>query len=139
MKARLNCITIPVDALDRAQRFYEMIFGEKASETSGDLVLFSIDKYMSLVLTTRSDFAGYADITGQKNAAPGTAECIMSLFLEDKAAVDRLLETALAAGGTTAGSASTYGWGYAGYFRDPDGHQWECLFNEEVWRDMQRG
>ncbi|WP_118976394.1 VOC family protein [Taibaiella koreensis] len=139
MKARLNCITIAVDALDRAQHFYEMIFDEKAAEVSDDLVLFSIDKHLSLVLATRSDFDSYEAITGQTNAAPGTSECIMSLFLENEAAVDHLLEIAHTAGGTIAGPASTYGWGYAGYFRDPDGHQWECVFNEQVWQDMQAG
>lgn len=48
----------------------------------------------------------------------------------DKAAVDRVLEEAVNAGGTLLKPAQEVFWGgYSGYFADPDGHPWEVAFN----------
>ncbi len=132
MRPRLNCITLPVSDLSRSQRFYEAIFGEKAVEASDDLVLFQANDQAYFVLSTIKDFETYAGITGMRLAQAGTSECILSTFLENKEAVDDLMKTAEAAGAVLSGPNKTYDWGYGGYFRDPDGHQWECLYNKNM-------
>ena len=48
----------------------------------------------------------------------------------DKEEVDRILDTAKAAGATIQKPAEEVFWGgYSGYFADPDGHLWEVAFN----------
>ena len=139
MKPILNCITIPVADLGKSQHFYEAILEEQAVEASDDLVLFTANEQAYLVLSTIKDFERYADITGLRMAPAGSSECIMSFFLDSTAAVDQLMQVAASAGGTLSGPAKVYAWGYAGYFRDLDGHQWECLFNEKLAQEQKEG
>lgn len=132
MKPKLNCITLSVADLNRSRQFYETVLNEKAQEASDDLVLFQANDQAYLVLSTLKDFGTYSEITGMQPAPAGTSECILSTFLESKEAVDQLMQTASEAGATITGPNKTYDWGYAGYFRDPDGHQWECLYNKNL-------
>lgn len=101
-------------------------------EASDDLVLFQANDQAYFVLATIKDFETYSEITGMRLAQTGTSECILSTFLDSKEEVDELMKTAEAAGATLSGPNKTYSWGYGGYFRDPDGHQWECLYNKNL-------
>jgi hypothetical protein len=50
-----------------------------------------------------------------------------------KQEVDSVLAEAKAAGATLTGPARARPWGiYSGYFRDPDGHLWEVMWNPEL-------
>jgi predicted lactoylglutathione lyase len=132
MKPKLNCITLPVADPGRSRRFYEAIFGTPAMEASDDMVLFQANDQAYLVLSAIKDFETYSGITGMRLSQAGTSECILSTFLDSKEEVDELMKTAEAAGAVLSGPNKTYDWGYGGYFRDPDGHQWECLYNKNL-------
>ena len=53
--------------------------------------------------------------------------------MASKAEVDALLTQAQAAGATLTDRPHDRPWGiYSGYFRDPDGHLWEILYNPRL-------
>jgi predicted lactoylglutathione lyase len=55
-------------------------------------------------------------------------EVLVALSLESRAAVDALLDKAVASGGTETQPARDLGFMYQRSFADPDGHQWEPFF-----------
>jgi catechol 2,3-dioxygenase-like lactoylglutathione lyase family enzyme len=62
------------------------------------------------------------------NAAP--AQFSIGHLVAEKHDVDALLAAAVAAGGTLTEEPHGRPWGiYSGYFRDPDGHLWEIIWN----------
>jgi predicted lactoylglutathione lyase len=71
-------------------------------------------------------------MAGQSNAPKGSSECILSYFTESKGEVDTILQRIASAGGLSAGDPMEQPWGYAGYFRDPDGHLWEVMYNPDL-------
>jgi uncharacterized protein len=65
----------------------------------------------------------------------GTGEFSIGHAVSSKADVDAVLTQARAAGATLTDQAHDRPWGiYSGYFRDPDGHLWEVLFNPRLAR-----
>jgi len=61
-----------------------------------------------------------------------TGEFSIGQLVESRAEVDALLAQAEQAGATLTGRPHDRPWGiYSGYFRDPDGHLWEVLWNPE--------
>lgn len=56
---------------------------------------------------------------------------IPALSAESRAAVDSMVETALANGGTPAQPPFLHGTCYGRSFFDPDGHHWEVFHNDE--------
>lgn len=64
--------------------------------------------------------------------ASTSIEVISSLGVESKEEVDRIMEKALAAGGTMTRPADDYGWMYSRSFEDLDGHQWEVTYINEA-------
>jgi predicted lactoylglutathione lyase len=55
-------------------------------------------------------------------------EAILSFSVENRAEVDRLIETALAVGGSPAGDTIDMDFMYNRSFYDPDGHHWEVFW-----------
>ncbi|RYF69817.1 MAG: VOC family protein, partial [Comamonadaceae bacterium] len=53
--------------------------------------------------------------------------------VSSKAEVDAVMNQAQTAGATLVKAAvDTFYGGYAGYFKDPDGHLWEAVYNPEM-------
>ena len=68
---------------------------------------------------------------------PKTGEFSIGHAVASKAGVDAQLARAEAAGATVTVAARERPWGiYAGYFRDPDGHLWEVMWNPQI--DLER-
>ena len=129
MQPRINIITLAVDDLDRSLRFYRDGLGLPAKgiiEGFSDHVLFEMQGGLSLVLYLRSEVN---KITGQAETLKSPAACILSYAATSKEEVDDILQRAKAAGGTLTGSTEEQIWGYFGYFKDPDGHLWEIIWN----------
>ena len=81
----------------------------------------------SLALYPRSELAKDADIPF---GPPKTGEFSIGQLVESRAEVDALLAQAEQAGATLTGRPHDRPWGiYSGYFRDPDGHLWEIIWN----------
>lgn len=142
MKPRLHVITLAVDDLERSVRFYRDGLGLPSSgivgtewpgdETTpaGAIGIFTLERGVILCLYPRSELAKDAAIPFAP-ATPG--EFSLGHAVESREAVDALLATAQAAGATVTDTPHDRPWGiYSGYFRDPDGHLWEVLWNPSL-------
>jgi catechol 2,3-dioxygenase-like lactoylglutathione lyase family enzyme len=139
MDARVDVVTLAVDDLDRALAFYRDGLGLTsqgviATEFVGDddtpagaIALFELQGGLLLAIYPRSELAKDA------NVPPGPArpgEFSLGHLVPKRSEVDRLLAKAEAAGATVTDDPHERPWGiYSGYFRDPDGHLWEIIWN----------
>lgn len=125
MEQRISLITLGVADVSRARTFYEQLGwrGQEAEET----VFFQAGA-MALILWARHKLAGDAGIAD--TSTDGFGGLTLAHNVRSPAEVDGLLATAANAGAeiTQAARETFYG-GYAGYFRDPDGHVWEIAYN----------
>ena len=140
MEPHIDVITLAVADLDRSLAFYRDGLGlEETSgvtgtkwvgdetNAAGAVVMFNLRGGLVLALYPRSELAKDADIPVEP---PKTGELSIGHLVESKAEVDALLAQAEAAGATLTGQPHDRPWGiYSGYFRDPDGHLWEIIWN----------
>ena len=134
----VHVITLAVDDLERSLSFYRDglglessgIIGEKwtddVSGANGAIALIELDGGPILSLYPRVDLAKDAGI----DAEPGrSGEFSLGQLVRSRDEVDRILAQAEAAGAPVT-EARERPWGiYSGYFRDPDGHLWEIIWN----------
>jgi predicted lactoylglutathione lyase len=124
MEQRISLITLGVADVGRARAFYERLGwqGQEAEET----VFFQAGG-MALILWGRAKLA--AD-SGVPDHGPGFDGVVLAHNVRSRAEVDALMADAAAAGAEITQSArETFYGGYAGCFRDPDGHVWEVAWN----------
>ena len=142
MRPRIHVITLAVSDLERALRFYRDGLGLESpgivgTEFAGDEItpagaaaMFQLDRGLILSLYPRSELAKDANVSF---GPPKTGEFSIGHAVASKADVDALLAQAEAAGASLIQQPRDRPWGiYAGYFRDPDGHLWEILWNPEL-------
>lgn len=134
MKPRITVITLGVDDLDRALRFYrdglgletEGIIGTEFKH--GAVVFFDLQSDIKLALWPR---ASLAHDTGLKLTKSAT-EFTLGHNVNSKSQVDAVMQQAQAAGAAITKPAGDTSWGgYSGYFQDPDGHLWEVVWNPQ--------
>jgi uncharacterized protein len=139
MQPRIHVITLAVDDLDRAVEFYRDGLGLQTpgvigtefvgddTNPSGAVAMFQLQDGLILAVWPRTELA--KDATIQPGPA-NSGEFSIGHAVADKAAVDALLAQAEAAGASLTAPPHDRPWGiYSGYFRDPDGHLWEILWN----------
>jgi hypothetical protein len=145
MEARIDVITLAVSDLDRSLRFYREGLGLATSgitgtdyegddvTPAGDVVMFDLAGGLVLALYPRSELAKDANIP----LGPAkTGEFSIGHVVPQRADVDALLERAVAAGATLTEEPHDRAWKiYSGYFRDPDGHLWEIIWNARTRSD----
>lgn len=142
MDARIDVITLAVADLDRALAFYRDGLGLQTdgvigtewvgddSTPAGATVVFELRGGLLLALYPRTDLAKDANIA---LPTPTPGEFSIGHLVSSKADVDALLYQAQAAGATVADPPHDRPWGiYSGYFRDPDGHLWEVIWNPHM-------
>jgi uncharacterized protein len=125
MEQRISLITLGVGDVSRARTFYERLgwHGQETEET----VFFQAGS-MAVVLWARHKLA--ADASIEDGEAGGFSGIALAHNVRSRAEVDELLATAAGAGAQmTQPARETFYGGYAGYFRDPDGHTWEIAYN----------
>jgi catechol 2,3-dioxygenase-like lactoylglutathione lyase family enzyme len=142
MDPRIDVITLAVADLDRALAFYrdglglqtegvigtEWVGGEGAP--AGATVVFELRGGLLLALYPRADLVKDANVG---LAAPTPGEFSIGHLVATRADVDALLSRAQAAGATLTDQPHDRPWGiYSGYFRDPDGHLWEIIWNPHM-------
>jgi predicted lactoylglutathione lyase len=92
--------------------------------------MFQLDDGLILALYPRAELAKDANVP---LAADTTGGFSIGHSVPSRADVDALLERAVAAGAASTGPAHDRPWGiYSGYFRDPDGHLWEVMWNPRL-------
>lgn len=125
MEQRVSLITLGVSDLSRARRFYEELGwrGQQVDET----VFFQAGG-QALVLWGRDKLASDSGVEDDGKCSFGGIALAHNVRSADE--VDDLVGIAAEAGATiTREPAETFWGGYAGCFRDPDGHVWEIAFN----------
>ena len=138
MEPRVDVITLAVEDLERALRFYRDGLGfestgvigtqwtDEESGANGAITVFKFESALLLSLYPRIDLAKDAAIPAGP-ARPG--EFSLGQLVQSRAEVDELIEKAEAAGAAVT-TPRDRPWGiYSGYFRDLDGHLWEIIWN----------
>lgn len=136
MKPRVTVITLGVDNLERAVKFYADGLGLTTNGIVGKefehgaVAFFDLENGLKLALWPRESIA---HDTGLPNPAPCSTEMTLGQNLNTKEEVDAAMAKAEAAGAQIIKPAHDTFWGgYAGYFQDPDGHIWELVYNPEL-------
>ena len=125
MDQRVSIITLGVTDLGRARAFYEALgwHGQEVEET----VFFQAGG-QAVVLWARAKVA--ADAGLDDDGASTFGGIVLAHNVASRDEVDRIVGAAAAAGATvTTAPRETFYGGYAGFFRDPDGHVWEVAHN----------
>jgi uncharacterized protein len=136
MTPRITVLTIGVDDLERALRFYrdglgfptEGIIGKEFEH--GAVAFFDLQPGLKLAIWPRKSIS---QDTGLPLSAPSATEFTIGHNVSSKAKVDAVMEQAMAAGAVIVKAAQDTFWGgYAGYFQDPDKHLWEVVWNPQL-------
>ena len=99
--------------------------GDETTPT-GAAVMFELRGGLVLALYPRSELAKDANMPLE----PTTGAFSIGQLVASRADVDAVLAQAEAAGATLTEEPHERPWGiYSGYFRDPDGHLWEIIWN----------
>ncbi|ARP79205.1 MULTISPECIES: VOC family protein [Bordetella] len=136
MKANLTVITLGVDDLERALRFYREGLGLPTAGIVGQeyehgaVVFIDLQAGLKLALWPRRSLA---HDTGLALAPPSATELSLGHNVASRAEVDAVMAQAARAGAAIVKPAGDTFWGgYAGYFQDPDGHLWEVVHNPQL-------
>jgi hypothetical protein len=139
MKPRITLITLGVDDLERAVRFYRDGLGFRTDGIVGEqfehgaVAFFQLQDGLRLATWPRESLARD---TGLPLASRSPTEFSLAHNASSKAEVDAVMKQAQNAGAEIVKPAvETFWGGYAGYFQDPDGHLWEVAWNPHITLD----
>lgn len=127
MEQRISLITLGVDDLARARRFYEQGLGWTPAATPDGVAFYQLPG-IALALFGRADLAedAHHPVDGRFSGVT------IAINQRTEADVDAVLEQAAAAGARILKPAEKVFWGgYSGYFEDLDGHVWEVALNPQ--------
>jgi catechol 2,3-dioxygenase-like lactoylglutathione lyase family enzyme len=127
MDPRITLITLGVADLDRALRFYRDGLGWRLSSASveGDVAFLQLGS-LALALWSRTELARDAHLPQDD----GWGAVAFAHNVGSREAVDEVVATMVAAGGTVLKPPVATEWGgYSSYVADPDGHPWEIAWN----------
>jgi len=133
MKPRISVITLGVDDLERALYFYRDGLGLATQGIVGSefehgaVAFFDLQAGLKLALWPRASLAHDAGIP---LSPASSSELSIGHNVSSKAEVDAVMLQARNAGAEIIKAAQDTFWGgYAGYFKDPDQHLWEVVWN----------
>jgi catechol 2,3-dioxygenase-like lactoylglutathione lyase family enzyme len=136
VKPRITVITIGVDDLERALRFYrdglglrtEGIIGKEFEH--GAVAFFDLQAGLKLAIWPRKSISHDA---GLPLGSPSPTELTLGHNVSSKSEVDAVMAQAKSVGAVIVKPAQDTFWGgYAGYFQDPDRHLWEVVWNPQL-------
>ena len=135
MKPRITVITLGVDDLERALRFYRDGLGLPTQGIVGTgfehgaVAFFELQHGLKLAIWLRTSLAHEAKVPlGPRSAT----ECTLGHNVASKAEVDAVMAQVKKAGATITDPPHDAFWGgYTGSFQDPDGHVWEVAWNPD--------
>ncbi len=130
MKPRISMLTLGVRDLAASISFYEQGLGFPRMESPPEVAFFTLNGTW-LALYGREALAEDAGVTPDGSGFSGIA---IAHNVDSEAAVDAVLDEAVAAGAKLVKPGQKTDWGgYAGYFADPDGYLWEVAHNPLFW------
>lgn len=135
MKPHVMVITLGVDDLERALRFYRDGLGFPTKGILGTefehgaVAFFDLQKGLKLAIWARKDLAHETKVPlGPRSAT----EFALGHNVGSKTEVDAVMAQAKLAGAVITDPAHDAFWGgYTGSFQDPDRHLWEVAWNPE--------
>ena len=137
MEPHVDVLTLGVGDLERALAFYRALglespgvigtqFEGDETTPAGAAAMFELRGGLILALYPCSELAKDASVPLERT----TGAFSIGHLVASRAEVDAVLARAEAAGATLTDEAHERPWGiYSGYFRDPDGHLWEIIWN----------
>jgi len=135
MKPGITVITLGVDNLERAVRFYSEGLGFSTDGIVGRefefgaVAFFDMQPGLRLALWPRASLAHDSGLTA---SGPSSTNLSLGHNVASREEVDAAMVQAQAAGARIVKQAQDTFWGgYAGYFHDPDQHLWEVVWNPE--------
>ena len=137
MEPRLSVLTLAVADLERSLRFYRDGLGLPTPGVvgrefeHGAVAFFDLQPGLKLALWPRASLAHDSGLPpGSPDDGPGFT---IGHNVASPADVDAVMARAASAGAVVVKPARDTFWGgYAGYFRDPDGHLWEVVWNPHL-------
>ena len=136
MKPRVSVITLGVDDLERAVRFYRDGLGLQTPGIVGQefahgaVAFFDLQPGLKLALWLRRSLS---HDSGLAVSSPSPTEFTLGHNVSSREEVDAVMRQAGAAGAAMVKRAQDTFWGgYGGYFQDPDGHLWEVVWNPQL-------
>lgn len=140
MKPRITVLTLGVDDLEKAVRFYRDGLGLQTQGIIGTefeygaVAFFDLQAGLKLALWPR---ASIAHDSGLPVGSAMATECTIGHNVASKMEVDAVMAQAVNAGATIVKPAHDTFWGgYAGYFQDFDQHLWEVVWNPQFDFDL---
>ena len=125
MRQSISLVTLGVSDYERAKSFYEAL-GWRVTWEAEETPFFEANGVV-LVLWSREKLA--ADM-GIRDESPGWSGIALAHNVGSREEVHDVIELARRHGGEiNREPAETFYGGYAGVFRDPDGHVWEIAHN----------
>ena len=136
MTPRVTMITLGVDDLEAAVRFYRDGLGLKTPGIIGTefehgaVAFFDLQPGLKLAVWPRKSLA---HDTGLTLGARSATDFALAHNVSSRDEADAVMAQAERAGATIVKPAQETFWGgYAGYFQDPDGHLWEVAWNPQM-------
>jgi catechol 2,3-dioxygenase-like lactoylglutathione lyase family enzyme len=135
MKPRLSVLTLCVDDLERAVRFYRAlglqtpgIIGQEFEH--GAVAFFDLQPGLKLAVWPRTSLSHDSGLPLDRPSATGLS---LGHNVASPEEVDAVMAQAVGAGAVLVKAAQKTFWGgYAGYFQDPDRHLWEVVYNPQM-------
>lgn len=119
-------VNLPVKSLARSVAFFNQLgyrFDPKFTDDNATCMIVGDNIFVMLLLEPF-----FQTFTPKAIAdAHTTTESIVCIAVDSRAAVDSLVDKALAAGGTASSESKDYGFMYQRGYQDLDGHLWEVI------------
>jgi catechol 2,3-dioxygenase-like lactoylglutathione lyase family enzyme len=123
MTLQVTTIMLGVEDLARSKAFYGEGLGCKVEQEYPGFALLNLgDGSSSLALYPREAAAQDAGVSPEGSGFRGVS---FHYIVQTREAVDEVINQAVAAGADVVREAASAGWGYFGYFGDPDGYLWK--------------
>lgn len=120
-------VNLPVKSLDKSMAFFKALgfkFNKQFTDETAACMVISDDIYAMLL--THAKFKSF---TSKKIVdAKTTTEVLTAISVDSKTKVNKLVDKAVAAGGTEPRPKQDYGFMYLRAFDDLDGHTWEIFW-----------
>ena len=120
-------ISLPIEDRPRSHVFYQEALGltpvgELDDEGIPEPLQFALADGVTMMLIPTE---GFGWVLGDQPAAQrGQSECILTVTVDNEAAVDAQTAKAIAAGAVQVTAPTRKPWAYLATFTDPDGHLW---------------
>jgi predicted enzyme related to lactoylglutathione lyase len=123
MALHVTTIMLAVEDLARSKAFYAEGLGCKLEQDYPTFVSINLgEESSSLALYPRDTAAQDAGVSAEGSGFRGVS---FHYIVSSREEVDEVLGQARAAGGDLVKEPTSTGWGYFGYFSDPDGYLWK--------------